>query len=66
MAESLNPLKAGRSKQPADWPYSGALIPGYPRRKVFDADYWPWFWKHYSTCREPGLEQRVMPPREME
>ena len=62
----LNPFKAGLVKNPADWPYSGAVIPGYPRLKVFDAGYWPWFWEHYATAREPAVEQRKLPPREME
>jgi putative transposase len=62
----LNPFKAGLVTTPADWPHLGAVIPGYPRLKVFDADYWPWFWKHYFSVREPGMETFVRPPREME
>jgi hypothetical protein len=42
------------------------VIPGYPRVSPFDTGYWPWFWKHYFTVREPGIEKRVLPPREME
>ena len=61
----LNPLKAGLVKVPGDWPYLGAVIPGYARLNPFDADYWPWFWKHYRAVREPGIEQRVLPPCEM-
>jgi putative transposase len=62
----LNPLKGGLVKSPEAWPYLGAVIPGYPRANPFDAGYWPWFWKHYSAVREPGVEKRVLPPREME
>ena len=62
----LNPLKAELVKTPAAWPYLGAVIPGFPRVNPFAADYWPWFWKHYFGAREPGIEQRVLPPREME
>ena len=62
----LNPLKAGLVKAPVDWPYLGAVVPGYPRANPFEADYWPWFWKHYFAARAPGLEKRVLPPREME
>ena len=62
----LNPLKAGLVKNPADWPYSGALVPGYPRIRVFDADYWPWFWKRYFASRELHVDQRKLPPRAME
>lgn len=62
----LNPLEAGLVKAPSEWPYAGAVIPGYPRLKVFEAEYWPWFWKHYFNVREPGLEKRKLPPRAME
>jgi REP element-mobilizing transposase RayT len=62
----LNPLRAGLVEKPETWPYLGAVVPGYPRLAPFDADYWPWFWKHYVAARESGLEQRVLPPREME
>ena len=62
----LNPLKAGLVKAPGDWPYLGAVVPGYPRLNPLDGDYWLWFWKHYYAVREPGLEKRVLPPREME
>ncbi len=62
----LNPFKGGLVKAPPDWPYLGAVVPGYPRLNPFEPDYWPWFWKHYLSVREPGIEQRILPPREME
>jgi putative transposase len=62
----LNPLKAGLIPAPTAWPFLGAVIPGYPRVNPFDADYWPWFWRLYIASREPGIEQRTLPPREME
>jgi putative transposase len=62
----LNPARAELMKEPGVWPYSGAVIPGYPRVNPFDPDFWPWFWKHYYEKREPGIETRVLPPREME
>lgn len=62
----LNPLKAELVKKPTDWPYLGALVPGYPRLNPLDGAYWPWFWRHYFSVRAPGLERRVLPPREME
>ncbi|MFM2296066.1 MAG: hypothetical protein RLZZ350_2479 [Verrucomicrobiota bacterium] len=62
----LNPFNAQLVKTPEAWPFLGAIIPGYPRLNVFDANYWPWFWKHYATVREPGIEQRTLPPRAME
>jgi putative transposase len=62
----LNPLRAGLVKSPEAWPNLGAVVPGFPRLDVFDLGYWPWFWKHYGTVLEPGIKQRILPPREME
>jgi len=62
----LNPLKAELVSAPIAWPYLGAVIPGYPRLNVFASDYWPWLWRHYFKVREAGIEQRALPPREME
>ena len=62
----LNPWKAKLVKAPEDWPYSGAVVPGYPRGNPFQLGYWEWFWKRYAAMRQPGLEQRTRPPREME
>jgi putative transposase len=61
----LNPLKAELVKAPEDWPYLGAVVPGYPRLNPLEGDYWQWFWKHYYAVRELGIEKRVLPPREM-
>ena len=57
----LNPLKAGLVQEPGDWPYLGAVVPGYPRLDPFSAGYWPWFWKRYQLAREPGIEKRILP-----
>jgi hypothetical protein len=62
----LNPWKADLVKNPAEWPYLGAVIPGYPRVKPLEGEFWPWFWKQYFGMREPGIEKRTLPPREME
>lgn len=62
----LNPWKAQMVKAPADWPYLGAIVPGYPRLAPFDGDFWPWFWKHYFSIREEGMEKRILPLREIE
>ena len=62
----LNAYRAELVSKPSDWPYLGAMIPGYPSADPFDPGYWPWFWERYAIAREPGLENRVLPPREME
>jgi hypothetical protein len=62
----LNAWKAGLASEPSAWPYLGAVIPGYPSASPFAAGYWEWFWRRYAEMREPGIENRVLPPRQME
>jgi REP element-mobilizing transposase RayT len=40
-----NPVRAGLVTDAEKWPYSGALLPGYPDLSPFSADYWPRFWQ---------------------
>lgn len=61
-----NPVKANLVVRPEEWLFSGAVIPGYPKVDPREAKFWPWFWKQYHAQREPGLERRILPPREME
>ena len=62
----MNPVKANLAARPDAWPYSGAVVAGYPDVNPHESDFWPWFWKTYFAAREPGLEKRILPPREME
>ena len=61
-----NPVKAGLVSRPEEWTFSGAVIPGYPNVDPREDEFWPWFWKQYHAQREPGLDRRILPPREME
>lgn len=62
----MNPVKAGLVARAEEWKYFGAVIPGYPDVNPSEQDFWPWFWKYYLEVREPGIEERKLPPREME
>ena len=57
----MNPQKAELVKDPREWLYSGAVIPGYPRQNVFAEDYWPKFWKLYGAAMEPEARLRRLP-----
>jgi putative transposase len=61
----LNPWRAGLVSAPADWPYLGAVIPGFPEVNPFEVGYWDWFWKRRSEALESGIQSRILPPREM-
>jgi len=48
---------------PTDWPYCGAIVPGYPTLHPWQEDFWPKFWKLYQQQRQPEADGRKMPFR---
>ncbi len=47
-----NPVRAGLIKDTEEWPYTGAVIPGYPTlHPLKEDDFWPVFWKLYDAAR---------------
>ena len=40
-----NPVRAGLCSHPHDYPYTGAMIPGYPDLAIHKEDYWDLFWR---------------------
>jgi REP element-mobilizing transposase RayT len=46
-----NPVRAGLVSHPRDWPWLGAVLPGYPDVHPLDDDFWPLFWKLYEQHR---------------
>jgi putative transposase len=50
-----NPTRANLVEQPQDWPYSGAVVPGYPTLHPATEDFWPLYWKLYITRRAEEL-----------
>ena len=57
-----NPVRAKLVKRESDWPYSGAIIPGYPTLDPFTEDYWERFWKLYIAERESEPPPPATPP----
>lgn len=49
-----NPVRAGLIMESAEWPFRGAVIPGYPSLQPWKEDFWPLFWKLYSAMRAPN------------
>jgi len=47
-----NPPRADLVKVSQDWPFSGAIVPGFPRLNPFHKDFWELFWKLYIAARE--------------
>ena len=47
-----NPVRDELVKQERDWPFSGAILPGYPEVHPMEEGYWELFWKLYVAARE--------------
>ena len=47
----------GLVAQAKDWPFSGAIVPGYPALHPLEEDFWPLFWKIYAAARAPDAGQ---------
>jgi hypothetical protein len=48
-----NPRRKGLVKHPREWPWLGAVVPGYPFLHPLGEDFWELFWKIYTEKREP-------------
>lgn len=53
-----NPVRAGLVEQQKEWPYQGALIPGYPDLKEGSQEFWDTFWKCWKAYQE-GLAKSL-------
>ena len=47
-----NPVRDELVKHEQDWPFSGAVIPGYPTLYPLAEGYWESFWKRYAMTRD--------------
>ena len=48
-----NARVAGLVQRLEEWPYAGAIVPGYPALHPLASDFWPLFWKLYSPALAP-------------
>jgi putative transposase len=50
---AANPVRAELMKKIDTWPYTGCIVPGYPKMNPMEEDFWPKFWKIYAKLRQP-------------
>ncbi len=50
---AANPVRAALKAESEVWPYTGCVMPGYPKLSLADEDYWPKFWRVYAKLRRP-------------
>jgi hypothetical protein len=56
-----NPRRKGLVAHPRDWPYLGAIVPGYPFLHPLAEDFWPLFWRFYYQQRDPVPKDPLRP-----
>jgi hypothetical protein len=56
-----NPLRAELVKDLSEWPFGGAIVPGYPTLHVLQDDFWSKFWKLYARMKHPDAENIIRP-----
>jgi hypothetical protein len=49
-----NPCRAKLVERPEDWPFAGAIVPGYPDLHPLGEKFWPLFWKLYTSACAPN------------
>jgi REP element-mobilizing transposase RayT len=49
-----NPRRKGLVSQAGEWPFLGAVVPGYPFLHPLAEDFWKLFWGIYEQEREPN------------
>jgi putative transposase len=59
---AANPVRAELVKESAAWPYTGCVVPGYPKLNPNHEDFWPIFWKIYAKLRQPDAANINRPP----
>src|ERR1700679_401008 len=59
---AANPKRSGFIDEKGPWPFTGCVIPGYPRLNPADDNFWPKFWRIYSKLRQPDAGNIKRPP----
>ena len=57
-----NPLRAELVATPAEWPFSGAIAPGYPALHPLQDNFWPVFGKLYARLKHPAAREVTPAP----
>jgi putative transposase len=58
-----NPCKDKLVAKCEEWPFHGAIVPGYPTLHPLQEDFWKTFWKIYHQVRQADAGNRKLPPR---
>jgi REP element-mobilizing transposase RayT len=49
-----NPVRAGLATKTTEWPFTGCVVPGYPKLHPFLEDFWEKFWRMQTAALSRG------------
>jgi REP element-mobilizing transposase RayT len=59
---AANPVRAKLIGKEEIWPFTGCIIPGYPKLNPLDKDYWSKFWRIFAILPQPDAGNIKRPP----
>ncbi len=59
---AANPVRADLMPETGQWPYTGCVVPGYPKLNPVQDDFWPQFWRLHAKLRQPDAGNLKRPP----
>ncbi len=59
---AANPVRAKLIGEKENWPFTGCVIPGYPKMNPLTEDYWSKFWRIFAKLRQPDASDIKRPP----
>jgi hypothetical protein len=59
---AANPVRAELIGEKEVWPFTGCVVPGYPKLYPLDDDYWSKFWRIFAKLRQPDAGNIKRPP----
>ena len=59
---AANPVRAELIDETKVWPFTGCVIPGYPKLNPLDDDYWSKFWRIFAKLCQPDAGNNRRPP----
>ena len=59
---AANPVRAKLMGETEVWPFTGCVIPGYPKLNPVGEDFWQKFWRIFSKLRQSDAGEIVRPP----
>ena len=59
---AANPVRTELIGENEIWPFTGCVIPGYPKLNPLTEDYWSKFWRIFAKLRQPDAGNIKRPP----